>query len=74
MGSFSSAHWIVVMVVALLLFGRGRISESMGDFGKGIRAFRQGLSDEDAPAPTPALAAVEAKEQPVIVEAAGEPR
>ncbi|RVQ68663.1 twin-arginine translocase TatA/TatE family subunit [Croceicoccus ponticola] len=46
MGSMSLAHWIIVMVVVLVLFGRGRISEAMGDFGKGIRHFRQGLNDE----------------------------
>jgi len=41
-------------VVILIFFGRGRISETMGDFGKGIRSFKKGLADEDArPAPPP---------------------
>ncbi len=48
MGSFSFIHWAVVAVIALLLFGRGRISEFMGDFGKGIGAFRKGLAEDDA--------------------------
>ena len=39
-------HWIVVALIVLILFGRGRISETMGDFGKGIRSFRKGLGDE----------------------------
>ena len=47
MGSFSTIHWIIVAVVVLLLFGPGRIAFSMGDFGKGIRAFRKGLADDD---------------------------
>lgn len=54
MGSFSFAHWVVVGLVVLVLFGRGRISETMGDFGKGIKSFRKGLADEDAPGSQPA--------------------
>lgn len=46
MGSFSLSHWIIVGIVVLILFGRGRISETMHDFGKGIRAFREGMIDE----------------------------
>lgn len=47
MGSMSLWHWIVVALVVLLLFGRGRISEVMGDFGKGISSFKKGLSEEE---------------------------
>ena len=46
MGSLSIWHWIIVLVVVLLLFGRGKLSELMGDAAKGIRAFRDGLKDE----------------------------
>ncbi len=52
MGSFSLIHWIVVALVVLILFGRGKISETMGDFGKGIKSFRKGMAEEDdKPAP-----------------------
>jgi sec-independent protein translocase protein TatA len=55
MGGFSLVHWIIVLVVVLLLFGRGRISEIMGDFGKGIKSFKQGIADEETkPAAPPA--------------------
>ena len=48
MGSLSIWHWILVIAVALLLFGgRGKISELMGDFAQGIRAFKKGMSEED---------------------------
>jgi sec-independent protein translocase protein TatA len=47
MGSFSIWHWLVVAVVVWLLFGRGKVSETMGDFGKGLREFRKGMKDED---------------------------
>jgi sec-independent protein translocase protein TatA len=56
MGFGSLWHWIIVLLVVLVLFGRGRVSEIMGDFGKGIKSFKQGLNDEDAKpaAPPPA--------------------
>ena len=48
MGSFSIWHILLVLVVALVLFGgRGKISGLMGDTAKGIRAFRDGLKGDD---------------------------
>jgi sec-independent protein translocase protein TatA len=49
MGGASIWHWIVVGLMVMLLFGRGKISEMMGDVAKGIKAFKKGMSDEDAP-------------------------
>ena len=55
MGFGSIWHWVIVLIVVLVLFGRGRVSEIMGDFGKGIKSFKQGMSEgEDKPAPPPA--------------------
>ena len=54
MGSFSLTHWLVVILVVVLLFGRGRISDLMGDFAKGINSFKKGLSDNDTPPPAAA--------------------
>jgi sec-independent protein translocase protein TatA len=49
MGTFGPLHWLLLIAVVLILFGgRGRISEFMGDFAKGIKSFRKGLADEDA--------------------------
>ena len=63
MGGFSAWHWIIVALVILILFGRGKISETMGDFGRGIKSFKKGLGEEDArseaappPAPPPQIA------------------
>lgn len=53
MGSFSLTHWLVVILVVVLLFGRGRISDLMGDFAKGINSFKKGLSDNDTPQANP---------------------
>jgi sec-independent protein translocase protein TatA len=46
MGSLSIWHWIVVAVIVLLLFGRGKISELMGDVAQGIKAFKKGMAEE----------------------------
>ena len=48
MGSMSIWHWaIVIVVIALLFGGRGKLSSIMGDAAKGIRAFKDGLRDDD---------------------------
>jgi len=50
MGSLSIWHWIVVIAVVLLLFGRGKISDLMGDVAQGIKAFKKGMQDDEKPA------------------------
>ena len=63
MGGMSIWHWIVVGVIVMLLFGRGKISEIMGDAAKGIKAFKKGMSDDEekakeaAAAPPPVVSA-----------------
>ena len=47
MGSFSLVHWIVLAVLLLLLFGGNRFSAMMGDVAKGLKSFKQGMSDDD---------------------------
>ena len=47
MGSFSIWHWLIVLVIILLLFGRGKIPDLMGDLAKGIKSFKKGMSDDD---------------------------
>tara|TARA_R110002111_G_scaffold46454_1_gene83594 strand:+ start:645 stop:866 length:222 start_codon:yes stop_codon:yes gene_type:complete len=50
MGSVGPLQIVLVIVVALLLFGgRGRISSIMGDMAKGVKSFRKGLADDDEP-------------------------
>ena len=56
MGSLSVWHWLIVLAVVLLLFGgRGKISQLMGDFGKGLNAFKKGVgaTPEEATPPAP---------------------
>lgn len=48
MGGLSWVHILIFGAIALLLFGgRGKISDVMGDFGKGISSFRKGLANPD---------------------------
>lgn len=54
MGSLSIWHWLIVIGVAVVLFGgKGKISGVMGDFAKGLKAFKAGMKEpeEDAAAP-----------------------
>ena len=46
MGSFSIWHWLIVLVIVVLLFGRNRIPAVMGDLAKGIKAFKSGMKDD----------------------------
>jgi len=61
-------QWVVVLVIVLILFGgRGKISQLMGDFGKGLKSFKKGVKDdepdsvESQDAPPAAQASSEAK-------------
>jgi sec-independent protein translocase protein TatA len=47
MGGFSLWHWLIVGVIILLLFGKGRFSDMMGDVAKGLKSFKKGISEDD---------------------------
>ena len=55
MGGLSLWHWIIIIAVVAVLFGgKGKISGLMGDFAKGIKAFKAGMKeDETATTTTP---------------------
>jgi sec-independent protein translocase protein TatA len=46
MGSFSLAHWSVVLLLVLLLFGMGKLPAALGDLAKGIKSFKAGLKED----------------------------
>ncbi|GGD57152.1 twin-arginine translocase TatA/TatE family subunit [Erythrobacter arachoides] len=64
MGSFSIWHWLIVLVIVLVLFGRGRVADIMGDFGKGISSFKKGMN-EDPERPAEPTAQIQAPAPPV---------
>jgi sec-independent protein translocase protein TatA len=56
MGSMSLMHWAIVLAIVLVLFGAGKLPRVMGDFAKGIKAFKAGMKepeDEAAAEATP---------------------
>jgi sec-independent protein translocase protein TatA len=58
MGGFSIWHWVVVGILVMLLFGKGKFSGMMGDVAKGIKEFKKGMSEEDElAAPKPRIEA-----------------
>jgi sec-independent protein translocase protein TatA len=73
MGSFSLMHWIVVLAIILILFGAGKLPRVMGDFAKGIKAFKAGMKEEEtaetqmpAQVPPPGAAAASAGSAGVV--------
>jgi sec-independent protein translocase protein TatA len=72
MGGLSLWHWLIVGMIVLLLFGKGRFSDLMGDVAKGIKSFKKGMAEDDEPVqtaqPTPRLQAQ------APVEPAADPR
>ncbi len=59
MGGFSIWHWLIVGIVIMLFFGKGRFSDMMGDVAKGLKSFKKGLSEEDEAAPAVPPARIE---------------
>ena len=47
MGSFSIWHILVVVIVVMLLFGKGRLSGTMEDLAHGIKAFKKGMKEDN---------------------------
>ena len=68
MGSFSIWHWLVVGILVLLLFGKGRFSSMMGDVAQGIKSFKKGMAEEETPVPAPKIEAA-----PTVIEAEKQP-
>ena len=53
MGGLSIWHWLVVGIIVLLLFGKGRFSDMMGDVAKGIKSFKKGMSEDEGESKAP---------------------
>ncbi|MGY3487131.1 sec-independent protein translocase protein TatA [Bradyrhizobium sp. USDA 4011] len=47
MGAESLWHWIIVISVVLLLFGRGKLPQLMGDVANGMKSFKKAMAEED---------------------------
>jgi sec-independent protein translocase protein TatA len=58
----SWSHILIVLVLFVLLFGRGKISELMGDVAQGIKSFKKGMAEDDEKPAEPA------KPEPKVIE------
>lgn len=56
MGGFSLWHWLIVGLVILLLFGKGRFSDMMGDVAKGLKSFKKGMTEDEETPPARRIA------------------
>jgi sec-independent protein translocase protein TatA len=72
MGGFSLWHWLVVGVLVLLLFGKGRFSDMMGDVAKGLKSFKKGLAEDDEASAAPPPAQPRLEQAPVAPTLNGE--
>ena len=67
LGMNSIWHWLIVLVIVLLLFGRGKISEVMGDLAKGVKSFKKGMAeDDDVPTATAQPKAIETQPRSTV--------
>ena len=48
MGGLSIWHWLIVLVVIMVLFGSNRVGNLMGELGKGVKAFKQNIAEDDS--------------------------
>lgn len=65
MGGLSIWHWLIVGVLVLLLFGKGRFSDMMGDVAKGLKSFKKGMAEDDEVPPPPARRRERLEQRPV---------
>ena len=45
-GLFQPSHLIIILVIALIIFGPGKLSEVGGSLGKAVRGFKKAMSDQ----------------------------
>ena len=69
MGQIGIWQIVIVAVVVVLLFGRGKISAVMGDVAKGINSFKKGLADKDDEAEVHEARAIDGRTgEPVVTD------
>jgi sec-independent protein translocase protein TatA len=67
MGGLSLWHWLIVGIIVLLLFGKGRFSDMMGDVAKGLKSFKKGMTEEEAVEPAKPAPLIEGRSAADII-------
>jgi sec-independent protein translocase protein TatA len=70
MGSFSTVHWLIVLVIVMLVFGTKKLSNMGSDLGKAVKGFKDGMKgEEEKPAAAQAAPSQVADQSTIDVEA-----
>ena len=67
MGGLSIWHWLIVGIMVLLLFGKGRFSDMMVDVAKGLKSFKKGIAEEETSEPAKPAPLIEGKSAADII-------
>jgi sec-independent protein translocase protein TatA len=67
MGGLSIWHWLIVGIIVLLLFGKGRFSDMMGDVAKGLKSFKKGMTEDDSVEPAKPAQMIEGRSAADII-------
>ena len=67
MGGLSIWHWLIVGILVLLLFGKGRFSDMMGDVAKGLKSFKKGIAEDDTVEPAKPAPLIEGRSAADII-------
>jgi sec-independent protein translocase protein TatA len=67
MGGLSIWHWLIVGILVLLLFGKGRFSDMMGDVAKGLKSFKKGIAEDEVVEPVKPAPLIEGKSAADII-------
>ena len=68
--TWSLPQLLIVLLLVVLLFGKGKVSDLMGDVAKGIKSFKKGLADDDAPPAPPQSTQAASTPKPIDNESA----
>ena len=68
--TWSLPQLLIVLLLVVLLFGKGKVSDLMGDVAKGIKSFKKGLADDDAPPAPPQSTQAASTPKPIDSESA----
>ena len=70
MGLFEPIHLVVILVIALVIFGPGKIGDLGATLGRSIRDFKKAMNEETSAAPSPAVQTATLRTAPTAQQAA----
>jgi sec-independent protein translocase protein TatA len=65
MGLFEPHHLIIILIIALVIFGPGKIGDLGGSLGRAVRDFKKSMNEDPAPQPSATTATAERRPEPI---------